>query len=260
MNAAAETERDVRADADRSHARTAAAVRNAERLVQIQMANIRADVARTAKPDLRVHVRAVHVNLAAVRMHDLANLADRCFEHAVRGWIGDHQRSQIVFVRFRFRAQIGEIDVAIFQTRDRHDFESGHDRARRIRSVGGCRNEADVAMRLAARCVILANGEQSGVFALRSGVRLQRNRGESGDFREPIFQLLAHFAVASRLVVRRERMQLRKFRPRNWKHLGGRVQFHGAGTERNHRSGERKIARFQPPQVAQHFRFGVGAC
>ena len=157
----------------------------------------------------------------------------------------------------RLRAQIGEIDVAIFQACDRHDLEPGHDRARRIRSVGGSRNEADVAMRLVARSVILANREQSGVFALRSGIRLQRNRGESRDLREPIFQLLAHFAIAGRLIVRRKRMQLRKFRPRNRKHLRRRVQLHRAGAERNHRMAERKIARFQFAQVAQHFRFGV---
>ena len=52
-------------------------------------------------------------------------------------------------------------------------------------------------------------------------------------------------------------MQLRKFRPRDRKHLRGRVQFHRARTERNHRSGEREIARFEPAQIAQHLRFGV---
>ncbi len=50
------------------------------------------------RPHLRVHVRAVHVNLAAVRMNDLANLADGRFENAVRRGIGDHQRREIVFV------------------------------------------------------------------------------------------------------------------------------------------------------------------
>jgi hypothetical protein len=53
-------------DADRANARTAAAVGDTKGLVQIQMANIGADVAGTAKADLRIHVRAVHVNLAAV--------------------------------------------------------------------------------------------------------------------------------------------------------------------------------------------------
>ena len=36
------------------------------------------------KADLRVHVRAVHVNLSAVRVDDFANLADGFLEHAVR--------------------------------------------------------------------------------------------------------------------------------------------------------------------------------
>ena len=163
-------------DADRPHARAAAAVRDAESLVQIQMANVGADVAGAAEADLRVHVRAIHVNLAAVRMNDFANLADGRFENAVGGRVGDHQRGEIVFVRVGLRAQIGEIDVAILQARHRHDFEPGHDRAGRVGAVRGGRNETDVAGRLAARGVIFADGEQAGVFALRTGVRLQGDR------------------------------------------------------------------------------------
>ena len=91
-----ETARDVAATPIGPDAGAAAAVRDAKSLVQIQMANVRADVARTAEADLRVHVRAVHVNLAAVRVHDLANLADGRFENAVGGRIGDHERGEIV--------------------------------------------------------------------------------------------------------------------------------------------------------------------
>ena len=39
-------------------------------------------------------------------------------------------------VRVGFGSEIGEVDVAIFQARDRHDFESGHDRAGGIGAVG----------------------------------------------------------------------------------------------------------------------------
>ncbi len=70
-------------DADGSHAGSAAAVRNAERLVEIQVAHIGADVARPAQADLRVHVGAVHVDLAAMLMHDFANLLDGGLEDAV---------------------------------------------------------------------------------------------------------------------------------------------------------------------------------
>ena len=47
-------------------------------------------------------------------------------------------------------------------------------------------------MRLAARFVICADDEQPGVFALRAGVGLQRNAGETGDLRQPGFELLEH--------------------------------------------------------------------
>ena len=62
--------RQVRGDADRPHAGAAAAVRDAEGLVQVEVADVGADVARAAEADLRVHVGAVHVDLAAVLVDD----------------------------------------------------------------------------------------------------------------------------------------------------------------------------------------------
>ena len=67
--------RQMLGDRDRPHARPAAAVRDAERLVQIQVADVGAVVARPAQPDLRVHVRAVEIDLPAVLVDDLADLA-----------------------------------------------------------------------------------------------------------------------------------------------------------------------------------------
>ena len=69
--------RQVRGDADRAHAGAAAAVRDAEGLVQVEVADVGADVAGPAQADLRVHVGAVHVDLAAVLVDDLADLLDR---------------------------------------------------------------------------------------------------------------------------------------------------------------------------------------
>ena len=67
---AGQERREVRRHADRPHARAAAAVRDAEGLVQVQVADVGADVARAAEADLRVHVGAVHVDLPAVLVHD----------------------------------------------------------------------------------------------------------------------------------------------------------------------------------------------
>ena len=99
---------------DRSHARAAAAVRDAKCFVQIQVTNIRAIIAGTTEPDLRIHVRAVHVNLAAMGMNDVADFTDSRLEHAMGGRISHHQRREIARVLVCFGAQIGEIDVAVF--------------------------------------------------------------------------------------------------------------------------------------------------
>ena len=188
-------------------------MRNAKRFVQIQMTNVGAVIARTAEAALRVHVRAVHVNLAAVRVYDVADLADCWFEHAVRGRIRHHECGKIARVLVRFRAQIGNIDISIFQTGNRDNFESSHHCAGWIRAVRRGRNETNVAMRFPARCVILVNGEQTCEFTLRSGVGLQGYGCETGDFGKPFFQLLKNFHVACCLFDGRERMHLGNFRP-----------------------------------------------
>ena len=69
---------------DRSYTWAAAAVRDAKRFVQIQMTNIGAVIAGATKTDLRIQVCAVHVNLAAMRVNDIANFANRRLEHAMR--------------------------------------------------------------------------------------------------------------------------------------------------------------------------------
>ena len=160
-------------------------------------------------------------------------------------------------MRRRFRFQVLDADVALLVTGDRHDFHSGHRRAGRICAMRGSRDEANPAMRLAAAFVKAGDDEQPGVFALRTSVRLERNAGEPGDLREPRFKLLEKFLVTARLFDGREGMNLRELRPRDWKHLGGSVQLHGARSERDHRSREGQITRLQPAEIPQHLGLGM---
>ena len=99
------------------------------------------------------------------------------------------RHDKIIFVRLGFGAQIRHVNVAVGVARDGDDFHAGHDGAGGIRAVRGSGDQADVAVRLAARFVIRADDEQAGVFALRTGVRLQRNAREAGDFRQPVFEV-----------------------------------------------------------------------
>ena len=65
-----------------------------------------------AQADLGVQVGAVHIDLAAVGVDDLANLPDAFLEHAVGGGIGDHQGGQLVSVGLGLGAQVGQINIA----------------------------------------------------------------------------------------------------------------------------------------------------
>ena len=167
--------------ADRPHARSAAAVRNAEGLVQVDMANVRADVRRTAESDLGVHVRAVHIDLAAAVVDNFADLHDALLEDAVGGGISDHEGGEIGRVRLGLGPQIRQVNVALRVAGHGDDVQSGHGGAGRVGAVGGSGNEADVAGGLAARFLVFADNEQAGVFALRAGVGLERNAGKTAD-------------------------------------------------------------------------------
>ena len=96
--------------------------------------------------------------------------------------------------------EVGDVDVAGVVAFHADDFHAGHHRGGRVGAVGGNGNQADVAVAVAARLVVAADGEQAGVFALRAGIRLQRDGGEAGDFRQPVFQQAKHLAVALALV------------------------------------------------------------
>ena len=123
--------------------------------------------------------------------------------------------------------------------------------------MGGDRDEAHVAERVAAALVIRADREQPRVLALRPGVGLERHRREAGDLGQPSLEIGEHLLVAAGLVGGGERVQLADLGPGHRDHLGGPVELHRAGAERDHRVREREVARLQPAQVAQHLVLGV---
>ena len=55
------------------------------------MAHVRADIAGAGEADLRVHVGAIHVHLAAIGVDDGCDVFDTLLVHAVRAGVGHHQ-------------------------------------------------------------------------------------------------------------------------------------------------------------------------
>jgi hypothetical protein len=75
---------------------SAATMRNAERLVQIEVADVGAEVTRFCNSNQRIEICAVNVHLAAVGVHHITNVANVRLEHAMSGGIGDHECRQAI--------------------------------------------------------------------------------------------------------------------------------------------------------------------
>ncbi len=83
--------RQVGADTDRAGARTAAAVRRREGLVQVEVHDVDAEVAGAGDAEDGVEVGAVVVDQAASLVDDLHDLLDVLVPQAERVRVGDHQ-------------------------------------------------------------------------------------------------------------------------------------------------------------------------
>src|SRR5256886_7244817 len=109
---------EMRRRTDGPHPGAATAMGDAEGLVQVQMTYVGADIRGADQAYLRVHVRAVHVDLPAMRVDDLAYLADGRLEHAVRRRIGDHERREGVLMldrkSTRLNSSHSQISYAVF--------------------------------------------------------------------------------------------------------------------------------------------------
>ena len=89
---------EVRRHADRTDARPAAAVRDAEGLVQVEVADVGAELSRLGQPQQGVEVGAVDVDLTPGVVDQLAQLGDGVLEDAVGRRVGDHDRGKLVAV------------------------------------------------------------------------------------------------------------------------------------------------------------------
>ena len=101
---------------------------DAERLVQVEVADIGAKLAGPGQADEGIEVGAVEVHLTARVVHSGADLADRLLEHAVGRGVGDHEGSQLGGVLVALGLQVDRVDVALVVTGDDDDVHTGHHR------------------------------------------------------------------------------------------------------------------------------------
>ena len=115
------------------------------------------------------------------------------------------------------------------------------------------------ATRLAATSVPGPDDQQTGELPLRAGVRLQRHGGKPGDFGQRTLEIVKDLGVARRLGGGCERVNPRERLPGDRYHLGGRIQLHRAGAERDHRGVETDVLPLERLDVPHHLGLRVMA-
>ncbi|VUC29849.1 unnamed protein product [Clonostachys rosea] len=249
---------EVAADADGTDSRAAAAVGDAEGLVEVEVADVGADVTGAAEADLGVHVGAIHVDLAAVLVDDAADLLDLWLEDAKRAGVGDHDGGDVLGVLLALGLEVGDVEVArLGVALDGDDLHADHGGAGRVGAVCGDGDEADVAVALAAALVVGLDGAQAGELALRARVGLQADLVEAGDGGQVLLQGDEHGLVAGGLLDRSEGVDVGEARVGDGEHFGGGVELHGAGAERDHGVDEGQILVSKVVNVSQKLGLGV---
>ena len=240
-----------------THTRAAAAVRDAEGLVQVQVRHVPAEPARTRQTHQRIEVGTVHVHLATGVVNCLAHHGDVRVVHTVGRGVGDHDAREFITHGLDLGFEVLVVDQAIRRCGDHHDLEVRQDGRRRIGSMRRGRDQDGLALGLSAIDLVPANGQQTRQLTLRARVGLNGHRGVAGDLRQPGFELLDQLVPALRLVLRGQRVDVGELGPGNGLHLRGRVELHGARAQRNHGAIQRQILVRELAQPTHQRRLGT---
>ena len=119
-----------------SHSGATPTVRNAEGLVQVQVADVGAQITRLGQANHGVHVGTIEVHLPAGRVHLVTDFSDGCFKNAVRGGVRDHQRGQVITMLGNLGFEVSHVQVAAFITLQGDHGHTRHHGGGRVGAVG----------------------------------------------------------------------------------------------------------------------------
>ena len=221
----------MRRHANRPHAGTAAAVRNRERLVQVEVADVGADRrrARQRRPARSCSRRpCTPGRRARGRSRRSRGCGPRtrraCSDTSPSGTTAD-RGAPSAFARRSSTSMLPRSSQATMTT----DMPASAALAGLV-PCADCGISATVALRCRRATAWYAlDHQQAGELALRAGVRLQRHGREAGDLGQRRFELAEDRPDSPPACsTRHERMHARELRPAHRHHLGRGVELHRA--------------------------------
>ena len=195
------------AAAHRPGPRPAAAVGRTEGLVQVQMANVKPQVAQPGPPQQGVHIGPVAVHQPAAVVDNPAHFQYVPVEQPQGAGQRNHHAGEVVVGQF---PQGGQVGVAVSVGRDGHHIKAGHGGRCRIRAVGAVGNAHFGAAAVALRQVVGPHHQHAGQFPVGAGQRGQAGGRHPRYFGEIALQPVQQLQRALRLGGRLLRVNPRK--------------------------------------------------
>ncbi len=152
--------------------------------------------------------------------------------------------------------EIIEIDIALRITLHHDHLHARHGCGGGVGAVRRRRYETHRALGFIAAAMVCTDGEQSGIFALRTRIGLQGNRVVTRDVAQRAFERREQILVPLPLLGRRKRVQAGESGPRHRNHLSRCIELHRAGAQGNHGAIEGQIAIAQAADVPKHLGLG----
>ena len=243
-------------DADGSRARSPAAVRRGEGLVEVQLDHVEPQVAGAGPAGDGVQVRPVVVHQAADGVDHVGQGPDVAVEQAQRVRARQHEGGGLVVHQV---LDVGGVQDAPLVARGSHHLIPGDGGAGGVRAVGRIGND-DRGLAVAVEAVIGGNEHGAGEFAVGAGEWLHAELGHAGDLAQPLGHLvedlegpLRQDAPAAQLG--QQRMEARETLQGRHVLQEPRVVLHGARAQRVHVRVDAEVALRQLREVAHHLQF-----
>jgi hypothetical protein len=248
----------VRLDSDRANTRATTTVGNTEGLVEVEMADISANVTGAAETNLGVHVGTVHVDETAMLVDEVADLLDLGLEDTKGGRICNHDASKFIRVLDTLGLEILDVQVtSLSVTLDSDDLHTGHSSGGRVGTVSRNRDQANLSLVSRTSLVVGLDTAKTSELTLSTRVGLQSSSVHAGDLRQVLSERANKSLVAGSLLDGGEGVDVVDTGVGDRKHLSGGVELHGARTQGNHRVDEGNILGLEVVDVSQELGLGV---
>ena len=233
----------------RTTARTATTMRSGERLVQVDVHDVKSQVARTALAQHWVEVGTVVVHQAASLVHELGNLGDVVLKDTQSVGVGHHHAGDVLIEK---RFQVLNIDSTIGTALNNHYLKATHGSTGGVGAMSAVGDDNLHAVRVAVGKVVAAHHHQSGELAMSAGVGVERELTQARELGKRALQVVIHCQGTLHVLLVLQWVQVGEFGQVAHLLVDLGIVLHGARPQRVEASVDTKVVVAHVGVVAHH--------